>query len=361
MRAWLVDVYKVVEQSMWPTFQGGTDRILVQRFGPGPRRWEIWLYRNEEAGERPSVKRVIGIEGEYVDFRMGDLYVGNTATSLSRSRPPPEVLDALLVPVYPTAWGKSGKTRFNVLPDASRLSCDGPGLRFDASGVGSAGVTASLITGQGTTREGIYDDSIDNHGQWTPGRHKVPDIRIDLIVEDVEGGGTLRIVHELEGGREDRLVAIGLGRLRLLRGRDGRGGYRILPWGGTFPLALRMETIDGRFRVVRRDAETGAEVAVLVEEHRDTAAHHGYSRVRFRLDRGGARLSNLSVRRDIYWTWPPHHGGSGPYHVDHGVFMVGDNPSVSQDSRHQGPIADDRLLGWARVLLWPKNRFRTLP
>ncbi|MEE2714165.1 MAG: hypothetical protein VX913_15455, partial [Planctomycetota bacterium] len=48
VKGFAVDVFLVVEQSMWPGFRGEEDRILVQRLAQKPRRWQIWLYESDE-------------------------------------------------------------------------------------------------------------------------------------------------------------------------------------------------------------------------------------------------------------------------------------------------------------------------
>ena len=109
----VLDLYLVVEQSMWPGFAGDSDRILVQRLARRPNRWEIWLYEGEREGEGPFIKRVTGLQGEFLDLRLGDLWVGSSPAPMKRLRRPAEVVDAMLVPVYPTPSGARGAGRFN--------------------------------------------------------------------------------------------------------------------------------------------------------------------------------------------------------------------------------------------------------
>ena len=122
-----------------------------------------------------------------------------------------------------------------------------------------------------------------------------------------------------------------------------------------------MDTFDGEFRVVRLDPETGAESEVLLAEPRDTDVHHGESRVRLELDKGSARIGALKVWRDVFWAWPRRRQHAGAYHVGNGVFLLGDNAPVSEDSRETGPIATGRLVGRAWRIVWPRERARVLP
>ena len=39
-----------------------------------------------------------------------------------------------------------------------------------------------------------------------------------------------------------------------------------------------------------------------------------------------------------------------------GWWLVSDNPDVGVDSRHRGPVAEDRVLGVVRLRVWPSPR-----
>lgn len=355
-KLWFIDLYLVVEQSMWPGFAGDSDRILVKRLARRPDRWEIWLYEGEVEDEGPFVKRVIALEGEFLDLRLGDLWLGASPEpeSMKRLRRPPEVVDAMLVPVYPTPSGARGEGRFNVRPGS--LKEHGAGLRL-------VGVTrAALKSGLGpTSRENIHDDYLGNDGQFHTGAHVVPDVRVDFVVAELTDGARLRVEHRLRGQAEHRALIIGNGTLRLSIGGPERARFERLPWDGTFPLGLRMETLDGNFRIVGFSPESGENGPVLLEEPRDTEGHHGESRVFLDLDRGSAVLSHFAVARDVFWAWPSRRQNAGAYHVGRGVFMLGDNAPVSEDSRETGPVSTRRLIGRAWRIVWPRDRARILP
>ena len=53
-------------------------RVVIQRFrrwGDGPRRWEVWALRDPRDRQRLLIKRVVGLPGEQVSLRAGDVYV----------------------------------------------------------------------------------------------------------------------------------------------------------------------------------------------------------------------------------------------------------------------------------------------
>jgi len=362
MRTWVVDVYRVAEQSMWPTLVGGRDHILVQRLSAAPLRFDVWLYEGDaEDDERPFVKRVVGLEGEYVDLRVGDLYVGDDPMGLVRALRSPGLVESFLVSVYPTPDGRSGPERFNAQPDRSRITAAGSELRLDARGLAPVGLKANLICGPGTVKENIQDDHVGADGTWHLGRHSVPDVRVDVVVCEVDAGSVWSIEHDLEGEAADRILELGEGRLRVKCGRGADARECELVWDGVLPVALRMETIDGHFRVQRKDRDTGEILETLIEERRDTQGHHGASCVRMGLDCGRMRLADLHVARDVYWFWTEHRRPSGPYHVDRGVFLLGDNPPLSRDSRDHGPVSRTHLLGRVSNVVWPRADWRRLP
>jgi len=353
VRGFAVDVFLVVEQSMWPGFRGEEDRILVQRLAQKPRRWQIWLYESDEGSGLPLVKRVVGMEDEFIDLRAGDLYVGKSPDQMQRLIRPPDVVDDLLVPLFPTPAGEGGSDRFNVLSGSVR----GDSTALTLSGNVVAHLKSSLSE---LVRENIYDDHLGNEGGYQAGSQVVPDIRVDLRIDAIQGGGQLQIWHDLRGHGERRAVCIGAGGLFLRVGDFDGSRITPLAWDGAFPVALRMETIDGRFRVVRLGGDMRPQ-RVLLEQRRETGVHGGYSRVRLVLDAGVVRLSSVRVARDVYWAWPLRRAGAGAYHVGDGYFFLGDNAPVSDDSRKSGPVPRGRLVGRAWRIVWPAHRSRALP
>jgi signal peptidase I len=78
------------------------DRLLVDRATYGlrrPRRWEIALFRCPESASDYCVKRIVGLPGEAIEIRGGDVYVDGAIArkSLAQQR-------AMAVLVHDTAW-----------------------------------------------------------------------------------------------------------------------------------------------------------------------------------------------------------------------------------------------------------------
>ena len=108
------------------------DRLLVDRATFGwrrPRRWEVALFRCPEHASDYCVKRVVGLPGETVEIRGGDVYVDGAIArkSLDQQR-------ALAVLVHDTAWsgGQSNlPNRWSSQPDVG-WQMDGTGWRSAA-------------------------------------------------------------------------------------------------------------------------------------------------------------------------------------------------------------------------------------
>src|SRR5262249_11557325 len=86
------------------------DRLLVDKNVfefRGPRRWEVAVFRNPSDMSKPYVKRVVGLPGEWVQVRDGDVYINGQLArkTLEESR-------ALRVLVFdnsylpPGGWGQ---------------------------------------------------------------------------------------------------------------------------------------------------------------------------------------------------------------------------------------------------------------
>jgi signal peptidase I len=80
LRTYVVETYYVPSTSMYPTLKAG-DRIVVNKLAGGVNRGDIIVFRRppaEHCGGTPVpdlVKRVIGLPGETVSGRAGQVYV----------------------------------------------------------------------------------------------------------------------------------------------------------------------------------------------------------------------------------------------------------------------------------------------
>src|SRR5690606_29415928 len=85
-----------IEISGVPRNQG--DQLLVSKHAfllRAPRRWEVIVFRNPARASQAYVKRLVGLPGELLQIREGDLYINGEI-----QRKPLATLRAMRIPVY---------------------------------------------------------------------------------------------------------------------------------------------------------------------------------------------------------------------------------------------------------------------
>lgn len=340
-------VLEVRHASMWPALEGGRDRVVVQRGSGRPERFDLVVLREDD--DRLVVKRAIAFGGEHLDIRAGDLFVGRSRAELTRLERPPELLRQHWLPVFPERGflrSESGPA----VPDLPATWESGP-----------TGEARAWLLLRGS--RDVHDHHLGSRDGWLAGDAVVPDLAIEWEIRSIEATAVFTLRHLLSEPFAERWVRLGAGSLVLGQGdARSRRNVGIARWDAIeTPLRLRMETRDGEF-LLRRAVRGGA-WETLYAAPRDTAAASRASRVSLEIRGGSVALGSLAVQRDVHYRWavPPEMRSPGPYHVDEGVFLLGDNPPVSRDSRAFGPLPFARIWGRARAVVWPRSRARFLP
>jgi signal peptidase I len=81
IRHYVLEVFKIPTKSMEPTLLGDQwtgDKILVNKFAydfRDPRRWEVAVFKYPEDVSKNYIKRVVGLPGERIQIRQGDIYI----------------------------------------------------------------------------------------------------------------------------------------------------------------------------------------------------------------------------------------------------------------------------------------------
>jgi signal peptidase I len=86
IRTWIVQTSEVISGSMIPTIEIG-DRVLVNKFifnFRAPQRGEVILFKYPKDPSKDFVKRVMGLPGETLQLKDGQLYINDKMVPQSR-------------------------------------------------------------------------------------------------------------------------------------------------------------------------------------------------------------------------------------------------------------------------------------
>jgi signal peptidase I len=342
-----------------PVVDSSGDRLLVHKYLfdlRDPQRWEAAVFQNPADPGQAYVKRIVGLPGEAVEIRGGDIYIdGRIARkTLDQQR-------ALRVLVYdhdhtPADLDRYPRWLFRL---DGPLRGGNPGSRWRTEG-------PRLVRGPhpeagGRTdwahyrhwqpdgnRYGPVRDFIAYNGLDLPGENRVTDLS---VVADVEVTAEVRAVQlRLTGGGDRFQVTIPTAAAK--QPPEVRRNGRIVPVEGF--------RSDAALAVARDGLRRPHHVEASLVDRRLTVAVDGvplfdpldYDDPRPALGpfpgavalgvtgTGGAAFSGLKIYRDVYYTdalanAPRRPFGVGkPYPLGAGeYFVLGDNSPVSNDSR----------------------------
>jgi len=110
LKFFIIEAYKIPSGSMQPTIFGNPetrlfDRVLVNKFIyliDEPRRWDVIVFKFPLIQTQNYIKRLIGLPGEKITIKNGDIYVNDEI-----ARKPRDVNNSVLKKVYPS--GRNGE------------------------------------------------------------------------------------------------------------------------------------------------------------------------------------------------------------------------------------------------------------
>jgi signal peptidase I len=340
-------VHEVSGSSMEPALREG-EHVLV-RFGrPEFDRFDLGVFLPAGADEL-RVKRVVGLPGESVALRMGDLWIDGALL-------PPDAPRPALVEVFDSARDDLDDW-FHYEPGLWDRT--DRGWELDARTVG-AGARAGML---------MFELSAQRHAEAAGGA-EVSDLSVEarLRLGDppalvrvllVEQGDTFDLELEPDGeGLEARLARLSgnsrreeLGRVRVEA--DPTAWHR-----------LRFANLDNHLSV-ELDADEVLSVSYAENRFHPSDHHHQGRTFGYNLMLGGEGgrvvFADLRVSRDVYYT---AQGGSasrealqlGPSEL----FVLGDHSTASRDGRHWGPLSAGEVVGRPWAVVWPPGRIRRL-
>lgn len=347
------------------------DRLLVQKglydVRP-PRRWEVAVFHFPGEPSQAYVKRVVGLPGESVQIVGGDVFINGRIARKSLAEQ-----HAMRILVFDSQY---------VPRDVDRLPrfVFHRGRARDALTSGWRAQGAELVRdGSDTdTEAGADDETIDwvdyrhrdpDRAQYTPiydfnpynggelrGENRVPDVMVEA---DLKVGGDVETIElRLTAGADRFLISIPFGdRLAEVKRNQrpvplshARSVSLDRPATGTTTHRLEASVMDHRLSV----ALDGAPLFDPVD-YDDPAA--GYpaevSPVGLGVRRGAMTIERLRVYRDVFYTSALANTPRRPFGVDQpyqlgddSYFVLGDNSSVSNDSRFwsASPVVPARLF-----------------
>ncbi len=369
VRGLLLEAYAIQSDSMNPGFQTG-DHLLVLKPALDTRevaRWDVVMADRSvdlevAAGVDAIIKRVVGLPGEWIEIRDGDVWVrpadAPATQPLAIARKPDDVTRGLLVTAH-TSTGLQSPWNFPKHPAAA------PGapawVRLDAGPGGASGPVRATFEGP------VLDGQWPADGQgWEGGEVEVNDTAVELVLGEVTG--TLEIVlqekpdvftvrlppaGEGPASIHHNLSASGVVATTTVEGRGLSGNQTVLAWN-----------VDNGVRVFV-DGELWLSWDYAANEPRPpgTAVVNAPS---LRVTSGAVEIRWALVLRDLHYSAQGTHGtdprgGLTPARVPpDGLFLLGDASRQSRDSRYFGPIPGSAVRGRPLAIYSPWARHRWL-
>lgn len=368
----------------------GAARIFVNKFIyrlRKPRRWEVtvfvfplydarcrvcdWTGQVEsldaicpdcgsdalELRARNFIKRIVGLPGETIELRDGDVYANGEL-----ARKPPGVQSQLWFHVFDSRFWPEREVRqiWDLFPHSERweIRDDGARLLLDAAGADEhvLGAYAPEIVDYYAYDGLSYQTAGD--ALHSAGQNPVGDCRIRALVHVSEGGPEAAVALAIEDAGHEFLCSFsadGSG----VELRDGdvvlaRGQGRSLP--ADEPVWIGLENYDDRV-VAHVDGQ-----AVLSYEY-DGEPNLRHS-VRFGARNARVAWDRIAIDRDIYYADVSRRGSAREEQRlgDDEYYVLGDNSPASSDSRRwrEPGIPEENLIGRAFFVFWPVHQMRWL-
>jgi signal peptidase I len=317
------------------------DRVILDRTAFSfrkPRRWEVIAFHGPERPSQVLVKRVVGLPGETVEIRDGDVYIdGRIARKdLAQQR-------ALAILVDDAEWESPSDAtpRWRpARPDSQWTQCGGT---FSHPGAAADGI--DWIEYHHSPDAGEIDNRLAHNAglrRAAQDLHPMGDLLLSLQVQELSGAGVLTIRaccgQEVFQVRLDFSSVLRTGESTPVVGQDAtlpsKGAAIYLPVLKP-PARLEISLIDRQLLV----AADGTLLAAIPFDGPEAQPPSPPKLPPFSIGCQGLRITLGGARlwRDVYYTRPPGLRGRGvgkPFQLGDGeYFVLGDNSAVSDDSR----------------------------
>jgi signal peptidase I len=374
VRVQVITAYHIPTKSMEPTLHGDPksgDRILVDKLAGPPGRFDITVFDGWGEDRKNYVKRCVGLPGERIELREGDLYADDQLV-----RKDGDAYEGLLFEVFdaarerkraagPATDPKVVETAFRKrMQDLWRFEGDGEcGLQEDESATFAGFRIAARAQGPDVVvprlawHEAVEDSYVDpESGETRSGVYSVADMRLTASVKPVPGTDA-HVSLVLTRGSDQRFAAVVHGDgegVSLVAGDSEVARAPDVKLREGVPTTVSFSFVDHVLRL----SVAGVEVLrheLPAPEYPRKSGPAGEPLILVK--RGAAWIDPVRLERDVYYV------ADGPdenfIRLRHDqYFMMGDNSSNSSDSRQHGPVHESRLVGSPLLIVWPPSRMR---
>jgi len=366
------------------------DCVLVARSMPAlraPKRWEPVVVRRPGRESELVVKRLVGLPGETVELRHGDLYIdGRLERKTLRQQRATAVLVhdarwmASALPEAQRPWQEADGRRRWTWRDGCLIHPEVESRPPPAAAAPSAGLADSvkrrktidwLIFGPRRRTAGAAAASpapVTNLLGYNQARHQrsetvhaVYDVMLSIELDACRGPGCLYLAAT--DGREEFCVRIDPNRRRAEVFRDAVPALPPIPIddlrGGLSATRIELSLFDRQFLLA---IEERTRVEIPLAEGGNPAAV--YCPLALGCDRLGLRIGAVRVYRDAYYapSSRPDVRASGAWRLaDDEYFLLGDNSDFSDDSRFwhpDQPVTCRSLVGHPIAVHYPSHPVR---
>lgn len=347
----------------------GGDRVLVQKaaFCRKPRRWELVAFRRNGHPGTLAVKRVVGLPGERIEIRSGDVYIdGHVARKTLAQQKAVALPVAVLGP--DTARQPASAAHWVPQDADSGWSVSGGGLHYRKQSTASRIdwmwyehrqplVGNQPANNRPTAQVVPITNTMQYNAAWpqrAEHRFAVYDLMLSMRLEQLAEPGKLAVA--IGDGKQQFCIHLvpAEGAFRVLSLDEQLPDGRPTPiGGGRLPARWSHGTVD--VSLFDRQMLLAVDGRVLFTWELPSPAPQGGQAtgvLGIGTDACSAAVSHVAILRDIYYFF--HHDGSNlairPVQLgEDQYYVLGDNPLLSDDSRtwiHPQEVDSRAIVGW---------------